>query len=63
VVEAQAAIDRAISSGMDAIRTLDLILANTFRDDRVAFYVWRRCPLIVEGRRRKRAKAPASSAA
>ena len=57
----QTAIATALSTGMAAVRTLDLIVANQFRDDPVTLAVWERVRRLNARRRAKSGGAVAAT--
>jgi hypothetical protein len=59
VSAARAAIEAALDAGFDAIRTLDVVVTNTLKDDPVLTAAWLRARAVVEGKPKKDADTTA----
>jgi hypothetical protein len=59
VSAARAAIEAALDDGSDALQTLDVVVANTLKDDPVLTAAWLRARAIVEGKPKKDADTTA----
>lgn len=59
---ARASIEGALLSGLDAVRKLDVLVANRLRGDPVTMAVWERDRHIESSRRARRSVSPARDA-